>query len=110
MSNIKIVRLLSGEELLGDVFLGEDGGVLIKDVCQVATSYADPQQATAKIGIAPYLPYALMDNGINIQSHYIGFIISPVVELLNEYNKIFGSGIIVPKSSQGSFSSKFLKA
>lgn len=106
MSSIHIVRLLSGEELLGDVRKNADGSITIKDVCQVATSYADPQQATAKIGIAPYLPYADLSPGLTIEKHYIGYIVKPVTELYNEYNKIFGSGIVIPEQSMAS---KFVK-
>jgi len=96
MANVRLVRLLSGEELLGDVVLNGDGTITIKDVCQVATSYADPGQATAKVGIAPYLPYANLEKGIRLGNHYIGYIVEPVKELYNEYNKVFGSGIILP--------------
>ena len=110
MSSIQMVRLLSGEELLGDVEKLEDGSIIIREICQVATSYADPQQATAKIGIAPYLPYAETDKGISIKANYVGFIVKPVSELLNEYNKIFGSGIHIPDTSESEkFASKFMK-
>lgn len=110
MSNLKIVRLLSGEELMGDVTVNEDKSVLIKEVCQIATSYADPSEATAKIGIAPYLPYADIDtDGIEIGPNYIGFIVHPVTQLLNEYNKIFGSGLIVPDSGISTSPGQFVK-
>lgn len=98
ITDVKIVRLISGEELMGSV-KETDGGVIIKDVCQVATSYADPTSATARIGLAPFLPYSNIKDGVTIKENYIGFIVEPVNELLNEYSKVFGSGLVLPDTN-----------
>jgi len=98
IKDVKIVRLISGEELMGEVTDTEDGKKL-KNVCQVATSYADPTSATARIGLAPFLPYSNIKDGVTIKDSYIGFIVDPVNELLNEYSKVFGNGLVLPDSS-----------
>lgn len=99
IANIKIIRLISGEELVGEVEKKDDG-YLIKNVCQIATSYADPSSSTARIGLAPFLPYSNIKDGVLIKESYVGFVIEPVNELLNEYNKIFGSGIVMPTANE----------
>ena len=64
--NTKVVRLISGEELMG-VISDTGESYKIKDVCQIATSYADPTSATARIGLAPFLPYTTAKDGIEIK-------------------------------------------
>ena len=98
IKDVQIVRLISGEELMGEVSEVE-GGKKIKNVCQVATSYADPTSATARIGLAPFLPYSNIKDGVTIKDNYIGFIVEPVNELVNEYSKVFGNGLVLPDSS-----------
>lgn len=110
MSNIKVVRLISGEEILGDVEYDKKSKVYkINDLCQVATSYADANSATVSVGVAPYIPYADISDGIEINDGYVGFVVNPVNELLNEYNKVFGSGLIVPDSGISTSQGQFVK-
>ncbi|MBA10360.1 MAG: hypothetical protein CMC73_04050 [Flavobacteriaceae bacterium] len=99
LKSVKLVRLISGEELLGEVTVLDSGNVKLKNSCQVATSYADPTSATARIGLAPFLPYTNAKDGVEVQQNYIGFITEPVTELLNEYSKVFGSGLVLPDNA-----------
>ena len=43
---VKVVRLISGEELMGSVTKTQDG-YEIKNVCQIVTSYADTTTAVS---------------------------------------------------------------
>ena len=96
--NTKVVRLISGEELMG-VISDTGESYKIKDVCQIATSYADPTSATARIGLAPFLPYTTAKDGIEIKKDMILFVVDPVNELINEYSKVFGSGLVLPETN-----------
>tara|TARA_B110000037_G_scaffold217936_1_gene279949 strand:- start:2256 stop:2612 length:357 start_codon:yes stop_codon:yes gene_type:complete len=96
---IKVVRLISGEELMGSISDLPDGsGLHIKNVCQIVASYSDTTTATARVGLSPFMPYTQSSDGIDLKSHYIGFIVDPVNELTNEYNQVFGSGLVLPPS------------
>jgi hypothetical protein len=96
---IKVVRLISGEELMGSVSELSDGsGLHIKNVCQIVASYSDTTTATARVGLSPFMPYSQSSDGIDLKNHYIGFIVDPVNELTNEYNQVFGSGLVLPPS------------
>jgi hypothetical protein len=95
ITDTKVIRLISGEELMGSVE-ETDTTYIIKDVCQIATSYADPTSATARIGLAPFLPYTHAKDGIEIKKDMVLFTLKPVNELLNEYSKVFGSGLVLP--------------
>jgi len=98
LTDTKVVRLISGEELMG-IVEETDTHYKIKDVCQIATSYADPTSATARIGLAPFLPYTNAKDGIEIKKDLVLFVLTPVNELLNEYSKVFGSGLVLPSST-----------
>ena len=96
---IKVVRLISGEELMGSISELSDGsGWHLKNVCQIVASYSDTTTATARVGLSPFMPYTKSSDGLDLKSHYVGFIVDPVNELTNEYNQVFGGGIILPPS------------
>jgi len=95
---IKVVRLLSGEELMGDIEDKGEGKYFLKNACQIVTSYADTTTATARVGLSPFMPYTKSSDGIELEKAYIGFIVDPVNELTTEYNKVFGSGLVLPPS------------
>ena len=52
INDIKVIRLISGEELMGEITEDGEDTYRIKNVCQIASSYADPTSATARIGIS----------------------------------------------------------
>ena len=78
--------------------LSDGSGLHIKNVCQIVASYSDTTTATARVGLSPFMPYSQSSDGIDLKNHYIGFIVDPVNELTNEYNQVFGGGIILPPS------------
>jgi hypothetical protein len=85
----KIVRLTSHEEIIGNV-TSTDAGVKIKDpLIIIPTS----QKALA---LAPWMPYTtIADDGIEIDSDRIMFIVTPHAELAKEHMSAI-SGLIVP--------------
>lgn len=105
INDIKVIRLISGEELMGEITEDDEDTYRVKNVCQIASSYADPTSATARIGIAPFLPYTKVKDGLTLNKSYVGFVIEPVNELLSEYNKVFGSGIVLPPEGTQSIKS-----
>jgi hypothetical protein len=97
---IKILRLLSGEEVLGDVFYDKEKETyLIKDpvVLRWMPTKDDPEKPT--LNIASLIPHADEDD-ITIQAQHVLFKITPLEELVNEYNSVYGSGIIRPPKNE----------
>lgn len=96
MANIRIIKLITGEELLGDV---TDQGLTysIKNAVIVALvpSRANPQQPS--IGLAPWMPYA-KDDPVIIAKQHVVYDAKPVKEMENNYNSIFGGIITPPKT------------
>lgn len=91
MSDIKLVRLVTGEELL------------CKRVPGTASAYKDiaiiiPQGA-GNLGIMQFMPYATF-NEVNFKEQHVMFEVEPKQELVNEYNKVYGSGLVTPPAKK----------
>jgi hypothetical protein len=89
---VRIVRLQSGEEVLCKLF------ELNKDVYQLKKcAIIIPTGQPGNLGIAPWIPYSKESKtGIDIAKSQVCFVVTPCEDMLNEYNKIFGSGLITP--------------
>jgi hypothetical protein len=96
---IKCVRLSTGEDIIGDVsdaFTADDP-VIIKNPAQIVVR----QTETGGVGaaFAPFAPFA-KDNTVKFYSRAIIGEIEIDINLVNEYNRIFGSGIVVATADQ----------
>ena len=90
MKNIKVVRLQTGEELIGSV--KEDGDMIFVDKAAIILPAGQ-----GKIGLAPYMPYCDFDSTtLELQKRHVVFIVSPVEEFANQYNTSFGNGLVIP--------------
>ena len=94
---VLITRLLTGEEILGDVELLADGKCKIAHPTHIAAS-ANPQTGNIDVHMAPFAPLAA-DKHIVVNLSLILSQYEPVKDVLNKYNTMFGSGLILPKSS-----------
>lgn len=93
--NVVVFKLVSGEEVIGEVFNTFDAVEEIKNPAVVMMQRTEQGMGVA---LMPYLPYC---DG-NISFHKNGIIAEgePSQNMRNEYNRIFGSGIeIVPASA-----------
>jgi len=90
MSDVKIVRLTTGEELITKVVENEDT-VTIKNPAILIPAGKE------QLAFGQWLPYADISGGITISKKYVIFIVEPQVELTNQYSTSFGSGLVVPE-------------
>lgn len=91
---IKILKLVTGEELIATVKENNDGLLLDKPcVLQMVPSRADPQQP--QMALIPYAAYTV-DHAVTVSKSSVVWTEEPVKELYNQYNTIFGSGLVVP--------------
>lgn len=89
---VMIVRLINGDELIGDCEV-TDSGISMKEPAQIHFGM-NPQ--TGKINVG-FLPYAnlVKDNKIQLKSDHIIYTGEPVQDAYNQYNTMFGSGLVV---------------
>jgi len=96
MSEVKLVRLKSGEELIGKYTINEGGTAhLDSPVILVPTG-------EGSVGLMPYMPYTnVADDGMDLPDDFVLFVLDLKPELENHYNSQFGNGLVVPKGPQG---------
>lgn len=89
---VMIVRLINGDELIGQC---EDvhNGVRIKEPAQIHLAM-NPQTGKINVGFLPYA-HLLKENYIHLKSDHILYIGEPVQDAYNQYNTMFGSGLVV---------------
>jgi len=94
MSDIKVFRLINGEEIISEVSSGSEAGYFLEKPANIM------MQQTAQgvgVGLAPYMPYA--EGKIFLNNSAIAAEASPEQQMKNEYNRIFGSGIQIAPAS-----------
>lgn len=97
--SIKLITLKTNHTLLGNVTENEDT-VSIKQAVQVVSVPPSQQNPEGGVGFAPFLEFSNeWKTGIEIELFDVLTINTPVVELENQYNSIFGSGIQIASAS-----------
>lgn len=94
---IMITKLTSGEELIADV-TDENGTYISLDkpcVLQMIPSRSNPEQPT--MALIPYAMYT-ESHRVAVKREHVIWSEEPLKELYNQYNSIFGSGIVVSQS------------
>jgi hypothetical protein len=89
--NVKIVKMVSGEELIGDY--DEKTNVIKNPVVMIPVS-------KEQIAFQPWLPYA-EDKEYKLKESTINIVATPSTTITNEYNRVYGSGIVVPNDTGG---------
>ena len=85
--NIKAVRLVSGEELIGD--WNEKTNTITSPVVMIPV-------AKDQLGFQPWIPYS-EDEAMTFKEQHIVIVVTPDTKLQNEYSRVYGSGLLVPE-------------
>jgi len=89
MSEVKIIRLISGEEIIAN-YTDNGDTILLKDASVLIPS---PE---GKLLLARWLPYANTDKGVTLEKRHIVFIIDPQRELADHFTTVVVNGLVVP--------------
>ena len=84
--DVKIVKLLSGEELIG--MFDEEKHTIKNPVVMIPVD-------KEKIAFSPWMPYSA-DKEFQLKEEQVSVIATPSKTITNEYNRAFGSGIVMP--------------
>ena len=95
MSNIRCVKLLSGDGIIADIDETIDGLVILKKPLQIMM--IPNQNNQFGIGLAPFCPYA-KNEVVPLRAGAVITVFEPDTGMLNEYNTRCGSGLVVPES------------
>lgn len=95
--NIKYIKLLNGEELVAEV-VKDDLRTVIKNPIRLVIMPSKTDPKTPSVGLAPWAEFS-DDKEITLDRSHILAVMSPIQEIVNQYNSIFG-GIVAPSSSK----------
>lgn len=86
---MQLVRLSSGEEIIGDVTYDGNDAITIKD------GYSLIPAGEGKLGFMPFMAYTKAKEGITINQDFVVFIVEPMDDLQSQINTM-RSGIVTP--------------
>ncbi len=95
MNKVKVFKLINGEELISEVFNHYSDYFELKNPANIMLQQTGNGQMG--VGIAPYMPYA--SGNVNLYKNAIAAEAEPDQSMINEYNRIFGSGIEIAPAS-----------
>jgi hypothetical protein len=93
--SLKLITFKTNQTILGDVEYS-GGEYTVKQPVQVIVQ---PTKDGPMMGFSPFLDYCLeFSTGIEFVSSDILTVTTPAIELSNQYNQVFGSGIQIASS------------
>jgi hypothetical protein len=97
--SIKLVTFKTNHTIIAEVDCTDKNEVVLKQPVQVVMQ---PTKEGPMMGFGPFLDYSQeFKTGIKFSMNDVLCITTPVTELENQYNKVFGSGIeiasVIPK-------------
>ena len=94
MSQIKLVTFKTQQTIICNLEYTDDYNLKVKNPIQVISVPPRTANDSGGVGFAPYLSYSEeFDTGIILKHEDVFCVTTPVIDLINQYNKMFGSGI-----------------
>jgi hypothetical protein len=93
---VKAYRLITGEDIIADVELDHNGYTFSNPAQVVMQQTQDGRVGAA---FAPFAPYA-KDGKILFYKDFVIGEMELDVKMINEYNRIFGSGIMIAAANE----------
>jgi hypothetical protein len=84
--NIKVIKLTTSEELIGE--WDQEKNTITNPVVMIPVS-------KDQVGFQPWVPLA-KEEEIILKAEHIMVVLTPDSKLQNEYNRVYGSGLIMP--------------
>ena len=101
MMNVKLLRLKSGEDVIADVTLVDtEDTIKLENPAMLMPIPGHAHGGQVSMGFGPWAPFS-DDKQFEIPRDWLVYISTPGKALLNQYNQMFGSGIVVPDMKVG---------
>ena len=97
VENLKIVHLLSGEQVIAEVVKDTTHELKVRNAIRIVVvpNKADPN--VPSVGFAPFIQFT-DDKDLTLNKNCVITIVTPMKEFVNQYNSVFG-GLVVPETS-----------
>lgn len=88
---IKLISMKMGINLISEVVDESAYSLTLKSPVAI---FMQPQNGQVRMGFSPFLEYTMeFSSGIILKKEDVLCVLTPNTEVMNEYNKYFGSGI-----------------
>ena len=94
---VKLVRLKSGEDIIADILTESAEIVKVKNPAMLMPM-SDGRGQQVQVGLAPWMPFSEAKE-FELPRDWVLLTTEPAQDIVNNYNQVFGSGIVVPKVS-----------
>ena len=88
---VKAYKLVSGEDIIAEVINGDLEVAIVKNAAVIVVQRTEGGQVG--VGLQPYTPF--VDGYVHLRRSAMICEFDVEVNLKNEYNRIFGSGIVI---------------
>ena len=97
--SVKLLRIKSGEDIVGEIVRENEELIVISNpAILMPVSHSPGRQDQIQIGLAPWIPFS-EEKEFKLPRDWILLTTIPAQDIVNNYNQIFGSGIVVPQVS-----------
>lgn len=93
-TNLKLIRLFTGEDLMGEIIETTDRTIKVKNAVRVVVIPNKTTPDQPGVAFAPFTHWS-KDTEIDVNSHHVLAVLNPIAEFINQYNATFG-GLVVP--------------
>ena len=97
MANLRILKLSTGEEIVGDIVEETADKYRVENPCVLAIGMNSAGKAALQM--QPLLIFS-EQKVVEFNPNHIIYNVSVAQEIKNKYNEIYGSGIVVPPQSK----------
>jgi hypothetical protein len=94
--NVKLVKMISGEELIAEVVSDQESHITIKNPVRVVVVPTKTNPQTPTVGFAPWAEFS-EEKEFTIHKAHVIVTMKPVQEFINQYSAMFG-GLVTPSS------------
>lgn len=94
-ANLRLIRLISGEELMAEVLSETNTDISIKNPVRVVLMPNKLDPKTPTVGFAPWVEFS-DEKEFTIHKAHVIVTMKPVQEFINQYNSMFGGIVSVP--------------
>ena len=97
MANLRILKLTTGEELVGDIVEETPEKYRVENPCVLGIAMGT--NGKASLQMQPLLIFS-EQKVVEFSPNHIIYNVTVAQEIKNKYNEIYGSGILVPPQSK----------
>lgn len=94
--SVACLKLVTGEEIIGELIQGGENYYTLKNVAAIMMMPSGAGNQVS-LGLMPFLPYS-EETSFMFSGDHVIVKHTPSTDLLNNYNRMFGSGIQIAKT------------